>query len=79
MNPVGNVSRVTDPMDGFAQFEYDRVGRRTKRTLPNNVVTEWQYDWRDRVTNLTHKVGNNVLARALYERAPGGEPTKITR
>ncbi|MCL4789108.1 MAG: hypothetical protein KJ070_20325 [Verrucomicrobia bacterium] len=78
-DPVGNVTNVIDPFNGNTTFEYDRVGRKTKRTLPNNVVTEWQYDWRDRVTNITHKVGNSVLASVLYERTPGGEPTKITR
>jgi len=60
-------------------LEYDRVGRRTKRTLPNSVVTEWQYDWRDRVTNITHKISSTVLASVGYERLAGGEPSKITR
>jgi len=78
---VGNVTNVVDPFNGNTSLdlEYDRVGRRTKRTLPNSVVTEWQYDWRDRVTNITHKISSTVLASVGYERAAGGEPTKITR
>src|SRR3990172_5065200 len=79
MNALGNVTNVVDPFNGQTKFEYDRVGRRTKRTLPNNVVSEWQYNWKDQVTNLTHKTSGTTLASAAYERAPGGEPTKITR
>jgi RHS repeat-associated protein len=77
---VGNVTNVIDPFSGNTSFEYDLVGRRTKRTLPNGVITEWQYNWRDQVTNITHKTsGGTTLASVLYERATGGEPTKITR
>lgn len=79
-DPMGNVTNVIDPFNGQTRYEYDRVGRRARRVLPNNVVTEWQYDWRDRVTNITHKTsGGTTLASVLYERLPGGEPTKITR
>jgi RHS repeat-associated protein len=77
---VGNVTNVIDPFNGNTSFEYDRVGRRTKCTLPNGIVTEWQYNWRDQVTNITHKTsGGTTLASVLYERATGGEPTKLTR
>lgn len=77
---VGNITNVTDPFGGQTTFEYDRVGRRTKRTLPNGIVTEWQYNWRDHVTNIVHKTSNGTtLASVAYERATGGEPTRITR
>ncbi|HWQ92087.1 MAG TPA: RHS repeat-associated core domain-containing protein [Clostridia bacterium] len=79
-DPIGNITNITDPLKGQTRLEYDRVGRRTKRTLPNNVVSEWQYDWRDRVTNVTHKTsGGNTLASFTYWRNPGGEPWKIMR
>jgi YD repeat-containing protein len=77
---VGNVTNVIDPFNGNTSFEFDRVGRRTKRTLPNGIVSEWQYNWRDQITNITHKTsGGTTLASVLYERATGGEPTKLTR
>jgi len=76
---VGNVTNVVDQWGANTYLEYDRVNRRTKRTLPNNVVTEWQYNWRDQITNITHKLGSTVLASVAYERAAGGEPTRITR
>ncbi len=76
----GSVTNVIDPFNGNTKLEYDRVGRRTKRTLPNGVVTEWQYDWRDRVTNIVHKTsGGSVLASFGYVRNGGGEPNRITR
>ncbi|HWQ90357.1 MAG TPA: hypothetical protein VN673_01705 [Clostridia bacterium] len=76
---VGNVTNVIDPFNGNTSFEYDRVGRRTNCTLPNGIVTEWQYNWRDQVTNITHKTsGGTTLTSVLYERATG-DPTKITR
>jgi len=76
---IGNVTNVVDPWGSQTRLEYDRVGRRTKRTLSNGVVSEWQYNWKDQVTNITHKIGGTTLASVTYERAPGGEPTKITR
>jgi YD repeat-containing protein len=56
------------------------VNRRTKRVLPNSVTTTYEYDWRDRLTNIVHKTGGGtLLASAGYVRAAGGEPTRITR
>ncbi len=79
-DPVGNISKVIDPFNGNTSFEYDRVGRRTKRTLPNGIISSWEYNWKDQVTNIIHKTsGGTILASVLYERAAGGEPTKATR
>jgi len=77
---VGNITNVIDPFNGNTSFIFDQAGRRSTRTLPNGIVTTWQYNWKDQVTNIVHKTsGGTVLASALYERATGGEPTKITR
>ncbi len=76
---VGNLTNVVDPWNGQTSFTYDQVNRKKTRTLPNGVVTTYDYDWRDRVTNIVHKIGSTVLASAGYVRANGGEPTKITR
>jgi len=76
---IGNITNVVDPWGTQTSLEYDRVGRRTKRILGNAVVSEWQYNWKDQVTNITHKISGTTLASVAYERAPGGEPTKITR
>jgi YD repeat-containing protein len=76
---VGNLKTITDPMSGQTSFTYDRVNRKTSRTLPNGVVTTYDYDWRDRVTNIVHKIGTTVLASVGYARGLSGEPTEIVR
>jgi len=76
---VGNLTNVVDPWNGQTSFTYDQVNRKKTRTLPNSVVTTYDYDWRDRVTNIVHKIGSTVLASVGYIRAIGGEPTRITR
>ncbi len=76
---VGNITNVIDPFNGNTSFVYDGANRRSQRTLPNGVLTTWQYNWKDQVTNITHKISGTTLASVLYELATGGEPTKITR
>lgn len=76
---VGNITNVTDPFNGETHFTFDLAGRQSTRTLPNGISTEWRYNWKDQVTNIAHKIGGTVLASVAYERAPGGEPTKVTR
>jgi RHS repeat-associated protein len=77
---VGNITNVIDPFGGVTLLEYDRVGRKTRRTLPNGVVTTYEYNWRDQLVNIVHMTSNGTtLASAFYERAPFGEPTKVTR
>jgi RHS repeat-associated protein len=76
---LGNITSVTDNWNRVTTFEYDRVGRRTKRVLPNSVETTYEYDWRDRVTNIVHLLDSTTNAAIGYVRAPGGEPTRITR
>ena len=77
---AGNITNVIDPFNGNTGFEYDAVGRKTRRKLPNGTTTSWEYDWKNQITNIVHKTSSGtVLASMTYERAPGGEPTKITR
>ncbi len=77
---LSQVTQVIDHWNRTNRFEYDSVGRRFKRTLANGVVSEWKYNWKDQVTNLTHKTsGGTTLASMAYERLAGGEPSKITR
>lgn len=77
---IGNITNIIDPFNGQTSFTYDQVGRRTQRILPNGIVTTWQYNWQDKVTNIVHKTSDGaVLASASYIRAQGGEPLQITR
>ncbi len=79
---AGNITNVVDPFNGQTSLVYDQAGRRMQRILPNGIVTTWQYNWKDQVTNIVHKTsGGTVLASASYVRATGGEPLpcKFTR
>jgi RHS repeat-associated protein len=79
-DPAGNLTKVTDPLGGVTTFEVDDANRPVRRTLPNGVVTLWEYDLRDRVRSVTHRnAAGQILASASYERSPSGEPTKVTR
>ena len=76
---VGNLASVTDPLGGVTSWTYDAVDRPVQRVLPNGITSEWTYDLRDRVLSVVHRdSGGAVLASATYERAAGGEPTRVT-
>ena len=71
---------MVDPLGGTTTLEYDAGDRLTRRTLPNGVVTEVTYDLRDQILSMIHRgPDGTVLASVAYDRAPGGEPRRITR
>lgn len=77
---VGRLTSVVDPLGGTTRLEYDAGDRLTRRTLPNGVVTEVTYDLRDQILSMIHRgPDGTVLASVAYDRAPGGEPRRITR
>jgi RHS repeat-associated protein len=76
---AGNLDRVIDPLNSQTTLEYDGANRLVKRTLPNGVVTFYEYNNRAQVTAVIHKKGEAVLSSVRYERRGAGEPTKITR
>ncbi len=76
---VGNIARITDPLDGETTYSYDAVNRPILRVLPNGVRTTWVWDVRDRIESITHRdAANVVLASRTYVRTASGEPTRIT-
>jgi RHS repeat-associated protein len=76
---VGNLWRVTDPLNGVTVLLYDAANQLTNRTLPNGIVTTFSYNLRGQLTNLVHMKNGTVLAGAAYERQGVGEPSRITR
>lgn len=77
---AGNLTTVTDPLNGVTTLEYDAVNRLKKRTLPNGVVTSLQYNDRDQLTLIEHRdAAGQVLTSFAYQRSGVGEPTRITR
>jgi len=78
-DPNGNLAEIQDPLGGITGLSYDEADRLQQRVLPNDVVTTYGYDSRDRILSVTHQKGSTVLAAVTYVRSPSGEPTKITR
>jgi RHS repeat-associated protein len=77
---VGNLKTVIDPIGGITTMTYDAANRLTQRLLPNGITTSYTYNLVDQILSIVHKAADgNVLASLTYERAKGGEPTKITR
>ncbi|MGB0560174.1 MAG: Ig-like domain-containing protein, partial [Spirulinaceae cyanobacterium] len=79
-----NLTKVVDPLTGTTTMTYDEVNRLTERTLPNGIKTVYTYkENTDYIESITHYApepnSTTELASVTYERAPGGEPTKITR
>ena len=59
-------------------FEYDTLGRRTRLTRPNAVVTDTAYDPSGRVAAIVHRLGETVLEKAEYAYNLLGYPETIT-
>jgi len=53
-NANNQMTKIVSDMGSFT-FAYDSLGRRIKRTLPNDTVTSYSYDQLSRLTNITHK------------------------
>ncbi len=76
---TGRLTTLVDPNGQETTFVYDEAGRLTDKTLPNGVSTEYQYDTRDQVTAVIHRsAGGSVISSVQYQRAVGGEPTRIS-
>ncbi|MCL4267259.1 MAG: hypothetical protein KJ069_29035 [Anaerolineae bacterium] len=76
----GNLTHVTDPLNGMTTMAYDAAGRLVTTTLPSGVTSVYTYNSRNQIAAIVHRDGtNNVLASATYERQGIGEPTRITR
>jgi RHS repeat-associated protein len=56
-------------------YTYTPVGSRESVTLPNGIVTSYQYDSLNRLTNLTHSITGTSLASFSYQLHPTGRRT----
>ena len=54
----------------MATYEYDDLGRRTKLTRGNGVVTDYGFDGASRLTDLDHDVGGSTYTSYIF-RATG--------
>ncbi|MCP3935356.1 MAG: RHS repeat protein, partial [Actinomycetia bacterium] len=76
----GNLETIVDPILGTTTREYDDANRLQLETRPNGIVTDYDYDSRDRITRVEHRTGSGaVIASFDYLRSATGEPERVTR
>jgi YD repeat-containing protein len=59
-------------------YSYNKIGSRDSALLPNNILTTYQYDDLNRLTQLTHQnSADQIVAQYTYQLAPTGRRTGI--
>ena len=48
-----SINGVVGPVS-LTTFEYDNLGRKSKQTAANGVISQWSYDAQSRITGVTH-------------------------
>lgn len=59
-------------------YDYTAVGSRASVALPNGITTNYQYDSLNRLTQLTHKKADAIVASYSYELLPTGQRAAVT-
>lgn len=59
-------------------YDYTKVGSRASVSLPNGITTSYQYDSLNRLTNLTHKKADTLIASYTYNLLPAGRRSAVT-
>lgn len=59
-------------------YDYTKVGSRASISLPNGITTSYQYDSLNRLTNLTHKKADTLIASYTYNLLPTGRRSAVT-
>ena len=59
-------------------YDYTKIGSRASVSLPNGVTTSYQYDNLNRLTNVSHKKADAIIASYTYELLPDGRRSAIT-
>ena len=63
---------------GVTTYDYTKVGSRASISLPNGITTSYQYDNLNRLTNLTHKKADTLIASYTYNLLPAGRRSAVT-
>ena len=58
-------------------YDYTKVGSRASISLPNGITTSYQYDSLNRLTNLTHKKADTLIASYTYNLLPTGRRSAV--
>ena len=59
-------------------YDYTKVGSRASISLPNGITTSYQYDSLNRLTNLTHKKADTLIASYTYNLLSTGRRSAVT-
>ena len=59
-------------------YDYTRVGSRANVVLPNGITSSYQYDRLNRLTNLSHKKADALIASYTYTLLPAGRRSAVT-
>ena len=59
-------------------YDYTKVGSRARVSLPNGITTSYQYDNLNRLTNVSHKKADTIIASYTYKLLPTGRRSAIT-
>ena len=59
-------------------YDYTKVGSRASVSLPNGITTSYQYDSLNRLTNLTHKKADTLIASYTYNLLSTGRRSAVT-
>ena len=65
---LNRIKTITSPSGQLTTFDYDALGRRTGKTLPNNVTTINGYDNANQLLSIVHQLSGNVnpISRFSY-------------
>jgi len=75
---LNRLTQVTDADGNLTTYTYDAVGNKQGETKANGNKVAYQYDERNRLTELTHRAANNsVLQQFSYTLHPTGRRLQI--
>ena len=58
-------------------YDYTKIGSRASVSLPNGIMTSYQYDNLNRLTNVSHKKADAIIASYTYELLPTGRRSSV--
>ena len=59
-------------------YDYTKIGSRASVSMPNGITTSYQYDSLNRLTNLTHKKADTLIASYTYNLLSTGRRSAVT-
>ena len=77
-NASGRLTQVNAP-NGITQYTYDAAGRILQCKMPEDIITNYNWDSIGRLTQLVHQNKNDVLDSICYQYDPAGNIKQIEK